>query len=536
MSPFHILNALTCYFEIAILLSFSAVVLCCLNYGAQNSDLNIRFEELHKISKFFVIASIFLPLVLLTVPKNSLMRPHAQVFSSGEAKTAKTEALIGFNPAPNHPSSERWIPHLIIEKKQLVFLLTLLFSGCAVQIGLFARRMRRLTRLLHDSQLIKSIGTTKLLASMEVSSPFAFWNWGTKTVVLPTDFLSRREDFKIALQHEFQHLRNGDTRMVFWLELLKVLFFWNPFTFLLITQTHLVQEFACDEFLIGHQKISPHAYGGCLVRTAESAVFSQPMLVGTAGMAGNQGGSILKRRIQMLFKTRKETSKTAVALVSAITFGLMASFAYASKSAIQERKITMREARTYAEKAAAGSQIPIDLNEAVLAKLNYFVGTAHGRSWAKMGLERMKIYEKMIGTKITQLGLPPELIAIPLYESAFQNDVVSPPPYRAAGIWQFIASTAQHYNLTVDEKTDERLNPEKETEAAMKYFSNLKDDFHDWRLAIKSYNEGEHQVQKLIDQLGTKDPWVLEHASSSEGYLSGAIAMMIVMKNPELLN
>jgi membrane-bound lytic murein transglycosylase D len=531
MNTFYLMNSLTFYFEIAALFSFSAVALYLLTHLSHL----IRFKDLLKLSKALAFASLFLPMVLLSAPKESLMRPRAQIFSNGDWNKPDSQAVLSFQKSVSPTvgtSNSDWV----IEGSHLLILFCVLLVGCAGSLILFSRRYLQLKSVLQRSHTVKKIGNVSVLASAEVGSPFSYSNFLIQTIVIPTDFLSRRQDFRIAIQHEFQHHRSGDTHWVYFVELLKILFFWNPFIYLFIFQFNLIQEFACDEFLIGHQKTSPQAYGGCLVRTAESAVQSQLVLVGTASMAGNLGSSILKRRIEMLFKTQHQTSKLAVAVISGVSLTLMASFAYASKSAIQERKITMEEARVYAEKTAKETQIPIDLNDLVLKKLNYFVGTAHGRAWVKGGLARMKTYQKMIDTKTSQLGLPQELIAIPLFESAFQNDVVSPAPYKAAGIWQFVAGTAQRYNLTVDEKVDERLDPEKETEAAMKYFSNLKDDFHDWRLAIKAYNEGEHQVQQLIDQLGTKDPWVIEKKESKEAYLSGAIAMMIVLKNPELQN
>ncbi|MEK7690390.1 MAG: transglycosylase SLT domain-containing protein, partial [Bdellovibrionota bacterium] len=111
-----------------------------------------------------------------------------------------------------------------------------------------------------------------------------------------------------------------------------------------------------------------------------------------------------------------------------------------------------------------------------------------------------------------------------------------PPPYRAAGIWQFIPQTARKYNLVVNESLDERLNPEKETDAAMRYYRDLMGLFQDWRLALRAYGEGESRVQQLIDQYNTRDPWELEKLDSKYGYLSGAMAMIIILKNPSLLD
>lgn len=114
--------------------------------------------------------------------------------------------------------------------------------------------------------------------------------------------------------------------------------------------------------------------------------------------------------------------------------------------------------------------------------------------------------------------------------------LATPPPYRAAGIWQFISATARKYDLVVNDKVDERLNAEKETDAAMRYHRDLFNLFQDWRLALKAYNEGERRVRQLIDEHGTRDPLELERISTTESYLSGAIAMMIILKNPSLLD
>lgn len=50
------------------------------------------------------------------------------------------------------------------------------------------------------------------------------------------------------------------------------------------------------------------------------------------------------------------------------------------------------------------------------------------------------------------------------------------------------------------------------------------------------YNEGESEVARLIKAYHTRDAWELERISSRESYLSGAIAMMIILKNPSLID
>jgi soluble lytic murein transglycosylase-like protein len=337
---------------------------------------------------------------------------------------------------------------------------------------------------------------------------------------------------RIALKHELQHHRAGDTRWLYVLEFLKALFFWNPWVYALSSTLSQIQEFACDEFLIGHRKISTHAYGHCLLQVAQSAIQPRRIWAGTARMSGKMESSHLKRRVEMLFRYRSSGSSRALVLIALGTFSLMASLAYASRSAIQDRAITLAEAKTYAQVA---SSIPLNVNELVVEKLNRFVGTPEGRTFLRNAFDRLPQYQSMIEKKARAYGLPEELVAIAMFESGLQNDAVSPAPYRAAGLWQFVPETARRYGLTVNATQDERLQSEKETDAAMSYLRDLYNIFQDWRLALKAYNEGESRVLQLIEQYKTRDAWELERASTRESYLSGATAMLIIYKNPSLM-
>ncbi len=67
------------------------------------------------------------------------------------------------------------------------------------------------------------------------------------------------------------------------------------------------------------------------------------------------------------------------------------------------------------------------------------------------------------------------------------------------GMWQFVRSTGYRYGLTQDRFVDERMDPYKATEAAIKYLDELHSFFGDWTTALAAYNCGEIRVQSVIN-------------------------------------
>lgn len=92
-------------------------------------------------------------------------------------------------------------------------------------------------------------------------------------------------------------------------------------------------------------------------------------------------------------------------------------------------------------------------------------------------------------------GVPPELVWLAEVESSMNPKAKS--PVGAAGLFQFMPATAQHFGLKLT-PNDERLNPQKSATAAAKYLKNLYRRFDDWPLALAAYNAGEGRVGKLL--------------------------------------
>lgn len=129
--------------------------------------------------------------------------------------------------------------------------------------------------------------------------------------------------------------------------------------------------------------------------------------------------------------------------------------------------------------------------------------------------------------------LPDELKYIPFVESRLKMDALS--SNGAAGLWQFMDYTAQHYRLRVDEKVDERFDPLKSTEAAICFLSDLYSEFGDWLLVLAAYNCGPGRVKKAMRLAKSNNYWALEKylPKQTQHYIPAFIAATYIAKHAE---
>jgi membrane-bound lytic murein transglycosylase D len=121
------------------------------------------------------------------------------------------------------------------------------------------------------------------------------------------------------------------------------------------------------------------------------------------------------------------------------------------------------------------------------------------KSRFSLWLDRKSEYEPMISAKLAEREMPQDLIYLAMIESGFNPKAQS--PAKAGGLWQFISETGQRYGLTVNKKVDERNQPEKATDAALSYLSDLHDRFGSWYLAAAAYNTGENRVGRIMREV-----------------------------------
>ncbi len=156
--------------------------------------------------------------------------------------------------------------------------------------------------------------------------------------------------------------------------------------------------------------------------------------------------------------------------------------------------------------------------------------TKAGRQSTSYLLGRARYYNPIFEEALRFYGLPLELKYLPVIESGLNPNATS--RVGAAGLWQFMATTAKQYDLQIDSYIDERRDPEKSSYAAARMLSDLYKRFGDWTLALAAYNCGPGRVSSAITKAGGgADFWaVYQHLpKETRGYVPAFIAANYVM-------
>ena len=130
-----------------------------------------------------------------------------------------------------------------------------------------------------------------------------------------------------------------------------------------------------------------------------------------------------------------------------------------------------------------------------------FVRNLHGEKGpSPFMVSRVRHYLPVILDALEKYGLPRELAFLPVVESRFRTQAVS--PAGAAGLWQIMPDTALRFGLKLSENDDERFDVRKSSDAAAAYLAALHNRFKDWPLALAAYNCGEGALSRALMQTG----------------------------------
>ncbi|MGR9045788.1 MAG: transglycosylase SLT domain-containing protein [Gammaproteobacteria bacterium] len=173
----------------------------------------------------------------------------------------------------------------------------------------------------------------------------------------------------------------------------------------------------------------------------------------------------------------------------------------------------------------------------VFSYLRAFTGRQFERSLE--ALQRGDKYRPMIRAKLAQHQLPQALEALPMAESAFRYNARS--SQGAYGLWQFIPESARRYGLKINAKADERRDPARTTDAALRYLKDINKKFGGISilLSIAAYNAGEGRIQGVVRKSGMSrkargySRVIRFLPKETRGYVPEFLAAALILKNPD---
>jgi membrane-bound lytic murein transglycosylase D len=159
--------------------------------------------------------------------------------------------------------------------------------------------------------------------------------------------------------------------------------------------------------------------------------------------------------------------------------------------------------------------------------------TPGGIAWLDAIMRRGSDYFAFIRKEIEARNLPHELIYLPVIESAYIINAVS--RSGATGLWQFMRNSIDPYDMKVTDWMDERMDFWKSTIGALSKLAENYRILGDWPLALAAYNTGLGGLNRVMQQTGIKDYWLLSEKkhlkTETIHYVPKLLAIAYIMSN-----
>ena len=148
--------------------------------------------------------------------------------------------------------------------------------------------------------------------------------------------------------------------------------------------------------------------------------------------------------------------------------------------------------------------------------------------------KRGKQYFPVIESILISHGVPVDMKYCAVIESALLEMAGS--NAGALGLWQIRKAAGREYDLVINEHIDQRYDLIASTNAAARYFRDLKNRFDDdWFIAMASYNWGQTNMKYAINEQETESYLQLQLPEETMRYGFRAAAVKWIMEYPLLV-
>jgi membrane-bound lytic murein transglycosylase D len=185
-------------------------------------------------------------------------------------------------------------------------------------------------------------------------------------------------------------------------------------------------------------------------------------------------------------------------------------------------------------------EIPVEDDPRVQRRFEFYTENPLGRETFQQMLFRCGAYKDMIQSSLIRHGMPKDLLAVVFAESGCAPLAKS--PMGAEGLWQFIPEAARAYRLRIiPDVVDERHSPQKSTEGAIRYLSDMYAKLGSWDLVFASYNMGPFGLMARLARVEGDDVgfWELVDAemlpAETADYAPSIQAIALILNNLQRL-
>ena len=240
----------------------------------------LRKETFFKTNRWYLMHSIFLGMLL------PLLR-HIPISFDNDVVTAAPIEFINYNTYKISQAMD--IPAAsAVEWNYRNILLTIYATGLVILSFRMFYGLLKIYRLWYDAEKIRKGDFTMVITDSD-QLPFSFF----KYVFISRSFLNK-DYIKTVLEHELVHIKQKHTYDVFALEIISIIFWWNPLIYLFkkaIKETH---EYLADAYAILDNDIKN--YGHILLGQSSSGI--------ELALTNQFFNSLLKKRIAMLHQKK----------------------------------------------------------------------------------------------------------------------------------------------------------------------------------------------------------------------------------------
>lgn len=325
-------------------------------------DVFLKRETFFNWNRMYLLATAILSLILPFIKISSFKEVVPQNYI-----ISLPEVILG-QPQVN---SNNVIPlqTVVVEQNATPIWQIIFYTGLFVACGLFLFKLFKIVVLILKNPT-QSIGNIVLVELLNSTAAFSFFHY----IFLGEKIKAKEKE--AILKHELIHTKQKHTFDLLFFELLRIVFWFNPFVYMYQNRIRTLHEFIADANAVKHQDKNEY-YQNLLSQVFETRniSFINPFF----------HQSLIKKRIVMLSKTKsKQIHLIKYALLIPLVFGMLI---YTSAEAQEKVVNKKQDLSQYSYTLKKGEELIGDKKKIYEKYENFLKSNKDYVSWAQINRE-----------------------------------------------------------------------------------------------------------------------------------------------------